>query len=264
MMTTTTETSSRADLVSNNHDHQVPDQELQQSLSSDFNVSNDNNNDSNMNGSSSSTSSSSSSSSILDSPVWDLLASCAALFLWLQRSTFGVVGLVRSLVLGHCLRLLVSNYYTNNKNNKSKGVNSNGSTASTPIPSNSHTSSQGVVVGGGNGNGGISEWTQKYFATLQSMLLMEEEKYCHHSHYYHYHHHYNNNSSSSIDWPAPPALVVLGFLTIVALIVHPDGMTWIILGKIRYVFGFGVRKIEKRVRVLCLTTFGNDSRHSRV
>ena len=35
-------------------------------------------------------------------------------------------------------------------------------------------------------------------------------------------------------WP-PPGLVVLAVLTITALIVHPDGFTWVILRKIRYV-----------------------------
>lgn len=35
-------------------------------------------------------------------------------------------------------------------------------------------------------------------------------------------------------WP-PPTLVALGVLTIFALIVHPDGYTWIILRKIRFV-----------------------------
>jgi hypothetical protein len=36
-------------------------------------------------------------------------------------------------------------------------------------------------------------------------------------------------------WP-PPTLLGLGVLTIVALIVHPDGYTWIFLRKIRFVF----------------------------
>lgn len=36
-------------------------------------------------------------------------------------------------------------------------------------------------------------------------------------------------------WP-PPSFLLLAALTIVALIVHPDGFTWVILGKTRYVF----------------------------
>ena len=35
-------------------------------------------------------------------------------------------------------------------------------------------------------------------------------------------------------WP-PPTLTVLAILTIFAFVVHPDGMTWIMLGKLRYV-----------------------------
>jgi hypothetical protein len=40
--------------------------------------------------------------------------------------------------------------------------------------------------------------------------------------------------TTSTTWP-PPTLIGLGILTFVALIVHPDGYTWIILHKIRYV-----------------------------
>jgi hypothetical protein len=35
-------------------------------------------------------------------------------------------------------------------------------------------------------------------------------------------------------WP-PPTLTLLAVLTVVAFIVHPDGMTWIMLRKLRYV-----------------------------
>jgi hypothetical protein len=40
--------------------------------------------------------------------------------------------------------------------------------------------------------------------------------------------------SSQSSWP-PTTLIVLAVLTIVALIVHPDGYTWIIMYKVRYV-----------------------------
>lgn len=33
-------------------------------------------------------------------------------------------------------------------------------------------------------------------------------------------------------WP-PPALIVLALLTVVTLVVHPDGLTWVLLGKIK-------------------------------
>jgi hypothetical protein len=35
-------------------------------------------------------------------------------------------------------------------------------------------------------------------------------------------------------WP-PPALIALALLSILTLVVHPDGLTWIVLGKLRYV-----------------------------
>ena len=44
-------------------------------------------------------------------------------------------------------------------------------------------------------------------------------------------------ASGKIDphaWP-PPAFTALALLTIFALVVHPDGLTWIMLGKLRYV-----------------------------
>ena len=36
-------------------------------------------------------------------------------------------------------------------------------------------------------------------------------------------------------WP-PPAFTALALLTVLALVVHPDGLTWVLLGKLRYVF----------------------------
>jgi hypothetical protein len=41
-----------------------------------------------------------------------------------------------------------------------------------------------------------------------------------------------------LDWP-PPALIGLALLTIIALMVHPDGFTWILLRKLRYVSAGG-------------------------
>lgn len=38
-------------------------------------------------------------------------------------------------------------------------------------------------------------------------------------------------------WP-PPALTALAILTVFALVVHPDGFTWIMLGKLRSVYSF--------------------------
>jgi hypothetical protein len=46
----------------------------------------------------------------------------------------------------------------------------------------------------------------------------------------------SSSTSRSSHWP-PPALIGLSILTVVALIVHPDGYTWIFLRKVRYVDG---------------------------
>ncbi|CAB9507560.1 expressed unknown protein [Seminavis robusta] len=79
---------------------------------------------------------------------------------------------------------------------------------------------------------------RKYFLLLQSLLLgnsaaiatctacaSSPNSLCH----VHHHHKQVVNDGS---WP-PPGLVALAILTVVALVVHPDGMTWIMLRKIR-------------------------------
>jgi hypothetical protein len=47
-----------------------------------------------------------------------------------------------------------------------------------------------------------------------------------------------DSNGKALDWP-PPALIGLALLTIVALVVHPDGLTWILLRKLRYVLSAG-------------------------
>jgi hypothetical protein len=86
------------------------------------------------------------------------------LFLWFRRSMFGTANLLRSLVLGHCIRLLL-------------------------------TTAAGTVD------------------PLPKWALMVSDPQA---------------------WP-PPALTGLAILTIVAFVVHPDGLTWFMLGKVRYV-----------------------------
>ena len=130
---------------------------------------------------------------------WDVLASFSMLFFWFQRSTFGVIGMIRSLVLGHCLLLLFR------------------TTAVTATSNNDHASAEDQ----NNESMGV----RKYFYLMQSLLLGGGAGH-------------GLTSSSSPHkqvngaWP-PPALVGLAILTIVALVVHPDGMTWIVLRKIR-------------------------------
>ena len=154
----------------------------------------------------------------IDVSFWDLLASCSMILLWLQRSTFGIVSLVRSLILGHCLRLLVANYA--NSNDSSRRRSSNRASNDNSISST------------------ISDWAQQYLALVYDLVLGSGDG-SGSSISSHYLYHSSSSSSSSHkqikSWP-PPALVVLAILTIVALVVHPDGMTWIVLRKIRCVF----------------------------
>jgi hypothetical protein len=47
-------------------------------------------------------------------------------------------------------------------------------------------------------------------------------------------HYYYVSTAGPHAWP-PPAFTALALLTIFTLVVHPDGLTWIFLGKLRYV-----------------------------
>jgi len=137
------------------------------------------------------------------SSLWDLIASCSVVFLWFQRSTFGVLGLLKSLFLGHCLSLLFQ-WITGGSSSAS---NESTSTASSPSAA-------------GEDEYRILEAIQGLLAgkSVPSSIVSAA-----------------SSSSSQVEsWP-PPALVALAILTVVALVVHPDGMTWIMLRTIRYV-----------------------------
>ena len=113
------------------------------------------------------------------STFWDLLLSLylPLMLLWLRRGMFGTANLVRSLVLGHCLRLLFGNF---------------------------------------------SEWmTDKAPSWLHTLVQPPS----------------TNGKMDPHAWP-PPALTALALLTLFALVVHPDGFTWIMLGKLRWVVPF--------------------------
>lgn len=91
--------------------------------------------------------------------VWDLFPALYLPFilLWLRRSMFGTANLIRSILLGQCLRFFMMNYLDN-----------------------------------------MPDWLAPFVEDTKAV---------------------------------PPALTVLALLTIVALIVHPDGLTWYFLGK---------------------------------
>ena len=97
------------------------------------------------------------------STFWDMLSTwyLPFLFVWLRRSMFGTVNLVRSVLVGQCIRLLLTQC------------------------------------------GDVPKWAQPF--------------------------------ADPHAWP-PPAFTVLALLTFVAFVVHPDGLTWLMLGKLRYVY----------------------------
>jgi hypothetical protein len=65
--------------------------------------------------------------------------------------------------------------------------------------------------------GDASEWMTEKAPWLQPLLFQQAT---------------SNGKVDPRAWP-PPALTALAILTIVALVVHPDGCTWIVLGKLR-------------------------------
>ena len=85
------------------------------------------------------------------------------LMMWFRRSLFGTSYLIRSVLIGQCIRLLL-------------------------------TSATGSVD-----------------TTLPKWVILLTDPHA---------------------WP-PPALTLLAIFTILALIVHPDGLTWFMLGKVR-------------------------------
>jgi hypothetical protein len=146
--------------------------------------------------------------------LWEVVASFSMLLLWIQRYAFGFVALLPSLLLLSqiCLRLC-----HDKKPTISAASNSiTEAKESIPVPAARNSSFyllQSILFG------------QKKTASLLLMSPLLSPS----SSPPHYLHHKQQVSRS---WP-PPGLVVLAILTIVALIVHPDGMTWIVLRKIR-------------------------------
>jgi hypothetical protein len=111
------------------------------------------------------------------STFWDMFSTwyLPLLLLWLRRSMFGTANLVRSLLVGQCIRILLTQC------------------------------------------GDLPKWAQPF--------------------------------TDPHAWP-PPAFTALAILTFVAFIVHPDGLTWFMLGKLRYVFYLTDSSLERTSRAL--------------
>jgi hypothetical protein len=140
------------------------------------------------------------------------------LFLWIRRSMFGTASLCRSLFLGHMLRLVLAFMLLPP------------STTKTFVPT--WLWNFGLKVGHTAERLWNDRRTQAMIPTwfhlaLAFLLGIENE---------------NIPSSAALanlgsnnekdTWP-PPALVALGIFTFAAFVVHPDGLTWIMLGQIR-------------------------------
>jgi len=116
------------------------------------------------------------------------------MFLWTRRSMFGVASLLRSFLIGHALRLILAIL----------------TSVTIPNPVRDRVSSVLIhltLYFGGPGEKG----SQSSLHQLQQAVLGRMDP----------------NSCP------PPALTLLAFLTAFAFVVHPDGLTWILLGRLR-------------------------------
>jgi hypothetical protein len=166
-----------------------------------------------------------------EEPFWSLLLTLylPLLLFGLRRSTFGTFSFLRTFLLGHVLRLLISFIL-----------------CSVPTTfSDSFDKWWGRVV-------------QIYWVQHVLWAITGEERFHPHNQNHHHHHsgsiiHYQcchegtagalsvgatpGNSASRRGfnpdhvWP-PPALTFLTLITVVAFVVHPDGLTWIMVGKL--------------------------------
>lgn len=166
-----------------------------------------------------------------EEPFWSLLLTLyiPLLLFGLRRSTFGTFSFLRTFLLGHVLRLLISFVLCS-------------------IPTSFGDSLEkwwGKVV-------------QLYWVQHILWAITGEERFHPHNQYHHHHHsgsishHHccNEGTAGSFSvcatpgniasrrgfnpdhvWP-PPALTLLTLITVVAFVVHPDGLTWIMLGKL--------------------------------
>ena len=133
------------------------------------------------------------------------------LFLWIRRNVFGTASIVRSLFLGHVLRFGLA--FSLLPPSTTKSI----------VPTRLWNA--GVALGNHFEKVLHDKRTQKYIPRWLHILLG-----------------LNNNlssaggtSSGAVEkdtWP-PPAFLGLALFTLGAFVVHPDGLTWIMLGSLR-------------------------------
>lgn len=137
------------------------------------------------------------------------------LLLWLRRSMFGTASLLRSLLIGHALRLLLAYAIVLPDAPPAWAADLGGRVRKSILWK--YVMGLGVfladaILGPEDGAGGA--------------LGVGSEGGRHHR--------------GGETWP-PPALTALAVITVMAFVVHPEGLTWVVLGKIRdgvrYSFG---------------------------
>lgn len=108
------------------------------------------------------------------SSFWELMMTMylPVAAVWLKKSVFGITMLVRTVILGHLLRLIFGN---------------------------------------------VSEWMHEKTPLWLNPMVQPMGPH---------------SKPVSKSWP-PPALTALALLTVFTLVVHPDGFTWVMLGKVK-------------------------------
>lgn len=113
--------------------------------------------------------------------------------LWLRQSVFGITVLVRTVLLGHLLRLVFGN---------------------------------------------LADWINEKSPWLHSLLLPMGP----------------HSKPDPKAWP-PPALSALALFTVVTFVVHPDGFTWVMLGKVKKAI-FSILQALSECWQLLITDYG--------
>mmetsp|Transcript_40374 Transcript_40374/g.121655 ORF Transcript_40374/g.121655 Transcript_40374/m.121655 type:complete len:975 (-) Transcript_40374:246-3170(-) len=127
------------------------------------------------------------------------------LLLWLRRSMFGTASLLRSLLIGHALRLLLAYAIV--------------------LPD--APPAWAADLGGRIRKSSMWRYIVGFGVFLADAILGPEDGTGGALGGSEGRHHRGGET-----WP-PPALTALAVITVVAFVVHPDGLTWIVLGKIR-------------------------------
>lgn len=162
------------------------------------------------------------------------------LLLWFRRSMFGSVNVIRSLIVGQVVRLAVS-HGSEYMDRKSPAW------LQTLFRHLFHSLAAFVNRGGRSGTAAaVAATTTQTSGSGGSSLL------------------FPYTPTDSQTWPQN-FLTALAMFTIFALVVHPDGLTWVVLGKLRYAYVSCLSTIFEFPSavcvVICYVPFFNRDRH---